>query len=169
MVFIEEGWRLEDAGMNVMWLEQCFGTKWLSIKSNETICAGTIFGPPEQFFKFAELLLSKWPLPDCWWDQPIVNYLLHTGEFAKIGIQARSFGCDGPVLTLSNCGHRVKTIHGVPEGLNELSQIPYVAHQWKAFDDFRDMYLERCDMSNHMQKLQKLSPVDLNWTAPERW
>jgi hypothetical protein len=75
----------------------------------------------------AELVFGSWPLSRCQWDQPIVNYLIYTGELAK----AASKRSHGRVFTLSNCNGSVKPVNGVLDGFKGKNEIPYVVHQWK--------------------------------------
>jgi hypothetical protein len=168
LVLIGEGWSLRRAGLNPGWLATCYGTNAKHVLDNETICAGTIFGPPAVFIAFVELLLAKWPQPHCLWDQPIVNYLLYSGEMKKAGIKVKALNCFGPVLTLARCPKRVARVGDVQEGFNGNDEIPHVVHQWKHFPLFLDMYVERCNMKEYMTKLQKMLKVDLNWSEPIR-
>jgi hypothetical protein len=39
----------------------------------------------------------------------------------------------------------------VIEAFNGKGAIPHAVHQWKQFDDFKDMYVERCDMTAYMR------------------
>jgi hypothetical protein len=168
MIFIEEGTKIKNDQYNTEWIDLCFGANGTRVKNQTIICAGTIYGPPHLFIKFAELVLARWPLPDCLWDQPIVNYLIYTGELAKVGIKTQSMDCNGPVLTLSSCSQSVKPVNGVLEGFNGKDEIPYVVHQWKQFEAFRDMYIDRCDMSEYMEQLQLHMGIDLKWKKPVR-
>jgi hypothetical protein len=169
MVFIEEGWTIEETEANSMWINDCYGADGLKIKMNQTICAGTIYGPPHLFIKFIELLLKKWPnLIQCPRDQPVVNWLVYTEELKRVNITTKSLNCTGPVLTLSNCPQIVKPVGRILEGFNGRDEIPHVVHQWKQFEDFRDMYIDRCDMSEYMKRFQEVLSLDLNWTTPVR-
>jgi hypothetical protein len=167
MVFVGQGELQEESSPHSMWLYECYDDDQMElIKQKEVICSETVFGPSEQFLMFAELVLSEWPGPSCSWDQPIVNYLLYTGAFEKIGIQTKSYGCDGPVLTVASCPQEVKAVGGVAECFNGKSEIPYMTQLWNHLDAFKDMYFARCDMSEYMQRF---SALDLNWSAPGRW
>jgi hypothetical protein len=168
IVLFEEGWPIRNAGVNPWWIDVCFGTDGDKIKDQQAICSGTIFGPPDVFIKFAEFVLEKWPKPNCLWDQPIINYLLYTAEFERIGVKITKFDCNGPVLTLSNCPQSVKEVNGIREGFNGKNEIPYVVHQWKQFPDFKEMYVDRCDMTDYIMKLAKINKIDLNWVTPIR-
>jgi hypothetical protein len=171
MSLIEEGWPLRVAGVNAMWMTACFSQRATPFMWDETICSGTIYGPTQLFVKFATLVLSTWAtlnIYQCLWDQPIINFLFHSKEFERNGIPAESFPCHGPVLTLSNCPSSVKRVDGVLEGFNGKGRIPYVVHQWKQFSNFRDMYVDRCDMSEYMNETAAATGVPLNWTRPAR-
>jgi hypothetical protein len=76
--------------------------------------------------------------------------------------------CTSPVLTLSNCPRSIQPVGGVLEAFNGDGIVPHVVHQWKAFTEFRTLYVERCDMTDFIANLQKELGIDLNWSAPIR-
>jgi hypothetical protein len=170
LVLIGEGWAIGAKGNkpNRWWQDVCYGQKGNRVKNNETICAGTIFAPFHIFVRFTELLLVKWPMSHCLWDQPIGNYLFYTGELRTAGINVKVLGCLGPVLTLAACPQKVLSVGDIKEGFNGNDEIPYVVHQWKRRPQFRDMYVERCDMSAFMKQQQRLLKSNLNWLKPIR-
>jgi hypothetical protein len=171
MVFFEEGWVLGIAGLNVWWLELCFGKQGMAQVSNrETLCSGTIYGGTAVFQQFLEILLQKslWQGKDCTVDQPILNWIVYNGNLARAGIKFLTMSCTGVVLTLAHCGRHITVVQGVKVGINAENVVPHVVHQWKAWADFKAMYLERCDMTQYIRDREKKTGVWLNWTLPIR-
>jgi hypothetical protein len=164
LVLIGEGWTIGATNNknNLWWQDVCYGQQGSRVKDNETICSGTIFAPFHIFVRFTEFLLLKWPMPHCLWDQPIINYLFYTGELRKAGISVKVLSCLGPVLTLAACPQKVLSVGNIKEGVNGENEIPYVVHQWKRRRQFRDMYVERCDMSAFMKQQQRLLKHNFN-------
>jgi hypothetical protein len=168
MILVEEGWLLQGAGLNAWWLHDCYPHDADKVGRQQTLCTGTIYGPSELFLKFVALMLELWPKVNCPWDQPVMNYLVHTGEFQRSGVPVRTVGCNGPVMTLARCGRDFRLVNGVKEPFNKNGVIPHVVHQWKQWEVFTRMYVDRCDLTEYMDELQARSPVDLNWSAPVR-
>jgi hypothetical protein len=168
ITFIEEGWKIDEAGVNGWWVDVCFGEAGRRIKFNETLCTGTIFGGPAVLLKFINVLFERWPGIGCQWDQPVVNWIVWTGVLDELGIRWRTKDCNGWVLTLSKCPSHVALVGHVKEGFNGNNQIPHLVHQWKQFGDWKDMYVERCDMTEYVARLEKFEGRNLNWSAPER-
>jgi hypothetical protein len=169
MAFFEEGWTIENAGVNGPWIEECFDqtvrTKLLKFGA---VCSGTMYGTPSLFLKFEAVILERHFWEHCGVDQPILNVLVHTGELQTRGIPFRIMSCTSPVLTLSNCPREIKNVDGVLEVFNGNNTVPHVVHQWKAFEDFRTLYVKRCDMTQFMKNLEEKLGIDLNWSAPMR-
>jgi hypothetical protein len=169
MAFCEEGWEMRSAGVNPEWIEECFNASVLkSIETFGVVCSGTIYGTPAAFIQFEQILLERQFWAHCALDQPILNYLIHTGEFRSRGVRYRLMPCNSTVLTLSNCPRAIKPVGGIPEAFNGDGVVPHVVHQWKAFENFRELYVKRCDMTDFMRKLESQLGRDLNWSAPVR-
>jgi hypothetical protein len=168
MAFAQEGWLIKDAGLNGGWIESCFNRSVLmSIANQPTLCSGTIYGPAPLFLKFVKLLTQKRWWKQCVLDQPILNVLVATGVLKSEGIPYVLLTCSSPVLTLSNCHRRITGVGKAREVFNGADIIPSVVHQWKSFEDFAELYAERCDMAKKIKELEARLGKSLNWSLPE--
>lgn len=171
MVFFEEGWPLRVAGLNMWWLDLCFGQSGRDqVSHGETLCSGTIYGGTAVFQRFLDIICQKslWQRTDCTVDQPILNWLVYSGALGRAGIKFHSMSCTGPVLTLARCPRHIGVVQGIMVGFNAAGVIPYVVHQWRARRDFKDMYVERCDMTQYIRNYEKRTGIWLNWSRPIR-
>jgi hypothetical protein len=165
MAFFQEGWDLRDAGLNGGWIESCFGHSiLLSISDKLTLCSGTIYGSAQVFEAFEHLILQPRFWKHCPLDQPILNVLVYTGEMKSANVPYRLMSCTGPILTLSNCNRSITLQNDTLEAFNQEGRVPHIVHQWKAFDDFRSLYVERCNMTDYVHRVLGWS----DWTMPVR-
>jgi hypothetical protein len=167
MCFIEEGWAIGRAGMNPLWMRQCFGSRALAlVRQHQTVCSGTIYGGTAPFIRFLEVLMNEKNWEKCDLDQPILNWIVYGGDLVAAGVKIYTFDCNGPILTLANCPKSVVEANGVRAIHNGKQKVPHIVHQWKAFDEYKGMYLQRCDMTDYMRKLEETTGLWFNWTAP---
>jgi hypothetical protein len=169
MGFFKEGWTIGDTEVNEEWTYRCFNHSVLaSIRQFDVLCSGTIYGPPAEFLKFEAVLFDRDYWRHCNVDQPILNYIVHTGVLKSRGISYRLLSCTGPVLTLSNCSRNFTIVDGMKEVVKGDGVVPHVVHQWKAFPEFSELYVSRCNMTKCIRKLEQDLGISLNWTEPTR-
>jgi hypothetical protein len=169
MAFVDEGWLLDNSGPNGGWITECFGASVLStIGHFDTLCSGTIYGSARRFLEFEKVFLAGDLWEHCAVDQAMLNYLVYSGKLQAAGIPYMILPCNGTVLTLSNCPREFKDVNGMREVFNDKGVVPHVVHQWKARDDFRNMYVGRCDMTAYIRHLENESGQSLNWAPPVR-
>jgi hypothetical protein len=148
MAFLGEGWPISIAGINVLWIQNCFNLSvFNAINQFEVLCCGTIYGPLALFLEFEDILLKNDYWEHCPVDQPILSVLVYTVVLKSRGIPYRLMSCLSPVLTLSNCQTDTVPVDGTQEILNSDGVVPHVVHQWKAFPKFAELYTSRCNMS----------------------
>jgi hypothetical protein len=165
MAFFEEGWDLRVAGDNEMWVEICFNRSFFyTMCDHPTLCSGTMYGSARVFVAFERLLLDQRFWVHCSLDQPILNVIVYTGVMKATGVPYRTVPCTGPILTLSHCPRSIRLENGVWEAFNNESRVPHVVHQWKAYDDFRQLYVERCNMTDYIHNVEGWT----DWESPIR-
>ena len=119
---------------NRAWLVNAYGQElYETIKDERIICVGTVWGTPDKFTEFSEImwekLSSEWSLSRKAIEQAVGNFIIyHDGMFADV--LRPSSNQHGPVMTLALTD--IQDIHTDINGrvLNGRGEIAAVVHQY---------------------------------------
>jgi hypothetical protein len=112
------------------------------------VCSGSIAGSAAEFLRLIELMMEQKEWEDCWGpsiDQPILNYLLWTGEVKRRNISYNLNGCESGFYTMQWC------VRDQEIRMNEMNVLvsktgttPFFLHQYNRFPEFSDLLFEKC-------------------------
>lgn len=149
LYFAMEGIPIGNSTWNTGWLNRAYNESVsFNLSNYEVSCSGTVIGGFDQFKKYLNTMLSHSPF----WnngrhslDQAYHNFLLHTGQFQREGVNTRFLGCDSHILTMHYCSRHGKEVisdHQIRGPLNLSS--PAIVHQYNLFPRSSDIINRLC-------------------------
>lgn len=150
LTFVVEPHCFRSCGWNLAWMQRCYPEAGSKFNHNFILCSGSISGSSTEYLKLVKLMMAQNEWTKCWeasLDQPILNYLVWTGEVTKAGINYSLTGCDGGFLTVQWC----VTEENVK--FNEHNQItsddgsvPSYIHQYNRIPAFQKQLFQICNI-----------------------
>jgi hypothetical protein len=145
--FVIEPHFIRSCGWNLNWFERCFGPVPELFKNSFIICSGSIGGNADYYRRLIGLMLNTSQWRTCYKpskDQPILNYLVWSGQASRAGINYRFVGCDGGMMTLQWCVVN-KEVRFDQSGmlLSPSNTIPAYLHQYPRLDGLKEILFER--------------------------
>jgi hypothetical protein len=169
MGFFDEGRLVEQSSSTMSWMMECFTKKVGRQVSNATVLnAGVIFGPAKLFVEFETVIRTALYWRQCRMDWPILTLIVALGRLTEAGVPYRILSCDGPVLTATACSWKVVEFGGWPEPTNSGGVVPHIVHQWRGIGQLREMYIQKCDLTQYMTEVEIPKGAWSNWSAPVR-
>jgi hypothetical protein len=142
--FVVEPHCIRTCGWNLAWITQCYGMRGNALSNRFIVCSGSIGGSAREFRKLIDLMISQPEWKRCWdvsLDQPILNYLLWSGEIDKHGIRYVIGGCDSGFYTIQWCTlERQIKMNQDNVVVSRTGNPPFFLHQYNRVDKF-DQYL----------------------------
>lgn len=164
ITFIGEDQAIGQQPINKEWVMGCYGAAGAEKLADKLIlCHGTIYGSPELLYQYFKVLMSEKWSDGCPLDQPKLQHLAYDGILAQHGIKWEYSGCDGPVLTMRQCGNRGKKINGVMMITNRFEIAPHIVHQWnkRMFRRLKLVMMRKCGPT--------IKHMELNWKPNWLW
>ena len=149
-VAIEDNFLTEN--MNKKWLIEAYGQKlYETIKNERIICVGTIWGTPDKFCEFCEImwekLNSEWSLKYKVIEQAVGNYIIyHDKMFNDCLIKSDN---SGPVMTVCLTKRTHIKLDKEKNILNRRGKIAAVIHQYDRKPDLmKKVQKKYCEENN---------------------
>jgi hypothetical protein len=148
--FVVEPHFIRACGWNLNWFKECFGRLVYDFMDKFIICSGSISGNAEYYKKLIELMLSVPQWTSCYRsskDQPILNYLVWSGNVSEAGIKYRFTGCDGGFMTLQWCiVNKVVRFNEHGQVLSPSNVVPAYLHQYPRLEELKKYLFAACGM-----------------------
>jgi hypothetical protein len=145
MVFFQECIKHDSGSVNGYWAARCFGGRgYHRLAAHWVINAGTIMGTTAAFIKYLAIFMRDEYWIRCRYDQPMVNWIIWTGELTQANISFRTLPASGPVLAMRLCERSLRLVNGVGVTINEAGNVPIIAHQFVPFALYTKAYYDRC-------------------------
>jgi hypothetical protein len=149
--FVVEPHFIRGCGWNLSWFQQCFGSIVDDFKKNFIICSSSIGGNATFYQCLVGLMLNTSQWESCYHeskDQPILNYLVWSGQVKAAGIKYRFTGCDGGMMTLQWCvlNYEVK-FNDKGQVLSPSNTVPAYLHQYPRLQSLKAYLYSTCGMS----------------------
>ncbi|OHT15704.1 hypothetical protein TRFO_13866 [Tritrichomonas foetus] len=140
LTFVVEPHCIRSCGWNIAWINQCYGAGGVDrLRHHFIICSGSISGPAIQYLNLLKLMTSQPAWKSCWGtslDQPILNYLVWTGEVEKSQIQYKLTGCDGGFFTMQWCVvDKTVLMNEHNQIVSSFNTVPSYVHQYNRFPE----------------------------------
>jgi hypothetical protein len=150
LLFVVEPHCIRTCGWNLAWITGCYGSRGNALTKRFIVCSGSIGGSAIEFRKLIELMISQNEWKHCWdvsLDQPIVNYLMWTGEIDKHGIQYAIGGCESGMYTMQWCTYE-KQIRMNDDNviISQTGNPPFFLHQYNRIDNLSPYLFEKCSV-----------------------
>ena len=135
LTFIVEPHFIQSCGWNLNWFTTCFGHRETEkYKANFIICSGTICGGADHYTKLLKLMIHSPQWTSCYqpsFDQPILNWIVWSGQADEAGISYRFSGCDGGIMTVQWCvvNNEVR-FNNYDQVLSPTNRVPALVHQY---------------------------------------
>jgi hypothetical protein len=148
--FVVEPHFIRACGWNLNWFEQCFGKTVNRFKNNFIICSGSICGNADYYRKLVGMMLNTSQWESCYApskDQPILNYLVWSGQVRDAGIKYRFTGCDGGMMTLQWCVVNGEVrFNDAGQVLSPSNKVPAYLHQYPRLPSLQSYLFRSCRM-----------------------
>lgn len=141
--------QFRSCGWNLAWLKECYGDTVLSQLSHHFIlCSGSIGGSAEHYLKLLDLMITSNHWLKCWdasMDQPILNYLIWSGNAKKHGIEYQLTGCNGGFFTMQWCIKGKNILYNEHGQITSLENtVPVYIHQYNRYDQLQKELFAKC-------------------------
>ena len=151
LLFVVEPHELKSCVWNTHWAEGCYNQQTVQmLKNNFIVCSGSIMGGANQYIQLLELMFKQKEWSSCWGpshDQPILNYLIWSGEIKNAGIQYDFTGCEGGFFTAQWCTYdlTIKT-NQYNQIISEHGSTPSFVHQYNRIKGLTQILLSKCNV-----------------------
>jgi hypothetical protein len=163
------------------WITECYSHKFLEAHGAQpTSCSGVTAGGAKPFLTYLGVLLNQDSWRNCFGhslDQAHHNYLLHTGEFARAGLEIEAFDCNSRFLTMHFCCKRAKC-RWDPSGIifgNNSREPPLLVHQYNRWKNLTRRNPTFCPQQMFkdteiwpMAELRALGPIEFELPTAEK-
>jgi hypothetical protein len=150
IAFVVEPHCIRTCGWNLAWLSKCYGPRADGLTNRFIVCSGSIGGSAQEFRKLLELMIDRPEWKNCWdtsLDQPILNYLLWTGEVDKRGIKYVLGGCDSGFYTMHWCVlEKQLTLNEDKVVVSRTGNPPFFLHQYNRIPEFDQYLFGKCSV-----------------------
>jgi hypothetical protein len=150
LLFVVEPHCIRTCGWNLAWISGCYGTSGRQLSNRFIVCSGSIGGSASEFRKLIELMISQPAWKHCWdvsLDQPIVNYLMWTGEIDKHGIQYAIGGCESGMYTMQWCTYEKQVrMNSDNVIISQTGHPPFFLHQYNRIENLTAYLFEKCNV-----------------------
>jgi hypothetical protein len=147
--------QIRSCGWNLAWVRACYGAPVLEeLRHKFIICSGSIAGGLGPYLLLLELMINQSQWRKCWeesMDQPILNYLIWSGEASDVGIPYELTGCDEGFFTVQWCvlERNVRyNEHG--QVISVMNRVPSYIHQYNRLQALSNHFYRSC----HMKELK---------------
>jgi hypothetical protein len=148
LLFVVEPHCIRSCGWNLDWIRGCYRTRGEVLWERFIVCSGSIGGSASEFTKLLELMIGTPEWNSCCQgslDQPILNYLIWTGEVDKHGIRYALGGCDSGIYTIQWCTYDKQILQNEDNiVVSSTGNAPYFLHQYNRIENFDKYLFERC-------------------------
>lgn len=149
LTFVVEPHQFRSCGWNLGWLTECYeGAVVNRMTHNFIICSGSIAGSIDHYIKLLELMIKQSAWSRCYkpsMDQPILNYLVWSGNVANEGIKYRLTGCDDGFLTVQWCVLENKPLYNVHgQIISQMKSVPSYIHQYNRLIPMMTRLYKQC-------------------------
>jgi hypothetical protein len=146
--FVVEPHAIRTCGWNLAWITRCYGGRGDVLSKRFIVCSGSIGGSAKEFRKLIGLMIGQPEWKTCWdfsLDQPILNYLLWTGEMDRYGIKYVLGGCEAGFYTIQWCTLEKQVIMNEDNVVvSRAGSAPFYIHQYNRVDKLGEFLFHRC-------------------------